>query len=204
VGGNKVMARLKQLYELTKIRPEEEDDKGRLEEARTASYVLLKYARENGVKVKFEVPKAEASPPKVAVDHGTYAGAWNPYQARVEVPITGDFDDLFKYVRDAQSQAHARNRADAQARAQHVASAKRRAEEAKRAQSSEERFEQDGRGKVEMDEPVLLTAKFSNPCRHCGKKYEAGAHVWWRRGIGCVHQGCDKSVLGGKGGAPAA
>jgi hypothetical protein len=45
--------KLKGLYARAILRPEEENDTGRLNEARNAAFLLLKIARENGVQLKF-------------------------------------------------------------------------------------------------------------------------------------------------------
>ena len=45
--------KLKGLYARAILRPEEESDTGRMNEARNAAFLLLKIARENGVQLKF-------------------------------------------------------------------------------------------------------------------------------------------------------
>ena len=47
--------KLRGLYQRAILRPHEEGDEARLNEARAAAFLLLKIARENGVQVKFVV-----------------------------------------------------------------------------------------------------------------------------------------------------
>lgn len=51
--------KLKALYARAILRPEEAGDEARLNEARTAAFLLLKIARESGVQLRF-VPATEA------------------------------------------------------------------------------------------------------------------------------------------------
>lgn len=55
------------------------------------------------------------------------------------------------------------------------------------------------RGKVEMDTPMIRTASFAGICRKCKLPYAVRDRIWWRRGIGSVHEHCDPSILGGVG-----
>jgi hypothetical protein len=55
-------SKLKKLYGLAIIRPSEEKDEARQNEARNAAYLLLKLARDNNVQIKFVI--AAASPPQ--------------------------------------------------------------------------------------------------------------------------------------------
>lgn len=64
-----ITQRLKALYALAILRPEEENNEGRKNEARNSAFLLLKIARENGVQLQFKVkvdgpsPIASGGPP---------------------------------------------------------------------------------------------------------------------------------------------
>lgn len=60
---DKLMGRLKALYQLAILRPGEEGNEARMNEARTAAFTLLNLARKNGVLIKFQAPKQEAPAP---------------------------------------------------------------------------------------------------------------------------------------------
>jgi hypothetical protein len=73
VSENKILERLKRLYQLAILRPEEEENEARQNEARTSAFLLIKIARENGVRLKFEVPgqtPQTSSAPRSSVPRG--------------------------------------------------------------------------------------------------------------------------------------
>lgn len=55
--------KLRALYQRAILRPHEEGDEARLNEARAAAFLLLKIARDNGVQVKFVTPVSDAPAP---------------------------------------------------------------------------------------------------------------------------------------------
>ena len=54
-----VGAKLRKLYALSTLTPEQEKDEARMNEARNAAYLFLKTARQNGVRVQIVRPAAE-------------------------------------------------------------------------------------------------------------------------------------------------
>jgi hypothetical protein len=62
VSDNKLLEKLQKLYRLALLNENEAEDPTRQNEARTAAFLLLKTARENGVKIKFEVPRQANAP----------------------------------------------------------------------------------------------------------------------------------------------
>ena len=62
-----VGAKLRKLYALSTLTPEQEKDEARMNEARTAAYLFLKTARQNGVRIQIvrsvEGQEQEATPP---------------------------------------------------------------------------------------------------------------------------------------------
>ena len=61
--------KLRALYQRAILRPHEEGDEARLNEARAAAFLLLKIARENGVQVKFVVG---SEPPSAGGPYARY------------------------------------------------------------------------------------------------------------------------------------
>lgn len=72
-----VAAKLRKLYALAVLRPEEEKDEARMNEARNAAYLMLKTAKQAGVGIQFvrrtmvEVPVAAAPQEAASTDDGS-------------------------------------------------------------------------------------------------------------------------------------
>ena len=60
---DKVIQRLQQLHRLATLRPGEEKDKGRANEARNAAFLLLKTASDNGFEIQFVPTRANGAWP---------------------------------------------------------------------------------------------------------------------------------------------
>lgn len=58
-----LLKKLERLYKVAIIRPEEESQEARMNEARTAAFLLLKLAREGGVKIVFRLETNGSSAP---------------------------------------------------------------------------------------------------------------------------------------------
>ncbi len=43
--------------------------------------------------------------------------------------------------------------------------------------------------------PTQIKAKFGGRCEDCHAPYAQGDMVWYRRGVGCVHAGCQPEAL---------
>jgi hypothetical protein len=42
---------------------------------------------------------------------------------------------------------------------------------------------------------VKITSKFAGNCEDCRRPFGQGSGVWYRRGVGCVHEACDPGAL---------
>lgn len=60
---NAKLAVLDRLLKLAELKPEEERDEARVNEARTAALMFLKLARENGLTIRLEGPSENLQPP---------------------------------------------------------------------------------------------------------------------------------------------
>jgi hypothetical protein len=204
----KLIDRLKQLYQLATLRPEEENDEGRKNEARNAAFLLLKTARENGVKIKFEVKREDEPPAPPA------RGFYNPPQTAQTV---ADFEDILAdifrgvgsvpppTVRARQREEDFLDRMQRAAREQRERQAQEQA--ARDAQRKERQATQSGfvwpetrpkpahkKVKSASGQPPIIVAKFGGQCYACGDPYFPGDEVWWIRSSGCAHKACDPSL----------
>lgn len=193
---SKLRAKLESLYGLAKLSPDElkayEEgtlDSGRLNEARTASFLLLHTARTKGVRLKFilnsdgaaefesppapppEPPKPPPRPepqrpePPPRRPDPTGGGFWGNWQGDM-------FDEMF---REASRQRTAK------------------AEEERRAQ---ERAARGPHRKHEGGEPPpRVAAAIPGVCVACGNLYGAGERVWWVRSVGATHEACGYEPL---------
>jgi hypothetical protein len=99
----KLLDRLRQLYQVAILRPEEEGDDARANEARNAAFLLLKLAREGGVKVRFEQVREERPPPKPAP---------SPSRPYTGVDFGVDFTTTFDAFNRVEEEMRRRERAE--------------------------------------------------------------------------------------------
>jgi hypothetical protein len=95
---NKLRLKLERLYKLAILREEEEKDESRHNEARTSAFLLIKIARENGVKIIFKVPPQKEAPPPPPTTSRYEGVRWaNPSTAprRPTGPVRNPFNDFF-------------------------------------------------------------------------------------------------------------
>jgi hypothetical protein len=175
---NPVLRKLQRLYQLAILREDEEGNEGRQNEARTAAFLLLKTARENGVKVRFEVPKKDAPPPRYTVADPPPGPGWEPFQ--VKVPVGGyygnpDVSGLEDFLRDA-----LRKNGNGAARVEVDGAFTRNTTAAKR------------RAPSSSGKPPLIRSKFAAVCQVCKEEplIEVGERVWWVPGAGVAHEAC--------------
>jgi len=43
--------------------------------------------------------------------------------------------------------------------------------------------------------PIQIKAKWAGKCEDCHRPYAQGDRLWFRRGVGCVHETCDPAAL---------
>lgn len=184
---NRLLKKLEALYKLAILRPEEEGNEGRVNEARTSAFLLIKMARENGVKVSFRVPKPEPGVhrdtvssyprrPRGVGDPGVTTGG--PYHG---------FDDFFRRAGFAGASASIFEDLFREAAADYGGvdpgkpdSEFRRSQRPTSAPSSRHR----------TVAPPLITSRYEGTCRTCRKKYGQGVRVYWIEGFGCSHEAC--------------
>ncbi len=175
--------KLKRLLALATLRPGEEDDESRVNEARTASFLLIKTVQENGVRMKFILPSASAkttvkSPPE-SQERGMaaiYADTDSP--DIYDIFVSSGLRDIFERL---QREAERQKRAEAQARANR---------EAAREEASPFRAPRGPYNTYAAEGSVLLSSKFAGRCRKCEGHYNLGERVWWMKGEGCRHERC--------------
>lgn len=177
---NKILTRLKQLYALAVLRDGEEADEGRQNEARNAAFLLLKTARENGVQVKFIVPKAEPKPVPGPDSFSSFFWKQGPRQDPF-ASYAGGFDpDFKKYVDDM-------------LRGQGVKFPNARSDPFKppeRSTKSKPKSKSASSGA-----PPLIYAKHPGRCVKCGSAFDVGHTVYWVRSVGCSHEACGYEEL---------
>jgi hypothetical protein len=88
MGNDALAQKLKKLFALATLRASEEGDAGRANEARNAAFLLLKTARENGVKVLFDFGGVGAGMP----DEGTFSTAPSGPK-RYKAPVVVNYTD---------------------------------------------------------------------------------------------------------------
>ena len=205
---SKLKERLESLYRLAKLSDEETKlleanklDDARLNEVRTASFLLLHTARIKGVQVKFVFSGEE----KVR-DKGS--SGTRPFQT----PVPGDLDDFFgDFVRSVQEATNARQAQEKKRIRQEARESEERRARAKYG-SVDDVF---GRpwpvdpgpvsvdpGPFERPPPVKkqrsnsdtevprIKSKYEGRCSVCMKMYKINDEVWWIRGVGCSHVAC--------------
>lgn len=143
-----------------------------IEEARTSALLLLKLAKENGVKIRFE----EESGPHHSVTADIFANAVaraeEMRQQRIWVGVT--------------SKGNVRIRTETAETPLGKAWAERMQREL------DERMKRAATQDPEPERsPVLLHTKFRGVCGDCCTPYGPGDRVWWKRGYTRVHEGCD-------------
>ena len=94
---SKLADKLANLLRLATLKPGEEGNEARVNEARTASFLLVKTCQDNGVTLSFKLPRQEqaAAPPRRP--EGVYSGGMKNGQ-------NIDFGDFFSWVREAHGQ----------------------------------------------------------------------------------------------------
>lgn len=167
-----VLKKLERLYKLAVIRPEEEKDEGRNNEARNAAFLLIKTARENGVKLKFEM--VTAAPPMRDFGGTPQRRTRPPFDVNIETGGT-PFDVLNDLFQELSRERHQRG--------QRV--------------PDESFFDDDGplNQPAQVIAPKIIVSKFGGTCKACMRSYAQGARVWWRKGSkGCTHEACGPRV----------
>jgi hypothetical protein len=167
--------KLERLYRLAILKPEEEEDESRRNEARTSAFLLLKIARENGVKVKFEIPRSEEkkpSPPSNAPHRPSQA----PWAS--ENPFDDFMGDFFNRVQRAAKAV--------QDPVNYPSGDAHRSDWPPNAT-----YRNDG----PMKQAKLIPSKFFGRCKACGKSFDPGDMVWWRKDKGATHEACGSEAL---------
>jgi hypothetical protein len=215
---SRVMDRVKALFALAKIRPGEETNEARLNEARTSAFLLLKYCGENGVKIRFT--ETAATPKPVEQPQPRYATS-----ASADVPFPGsgfygfeDFikrggvQDMFEKFRREQERLDRQQAEEMRERSRKEAS--RRSYPDPWNGEFKVDFSYPGSDDDQVDASAfhypqqpsstrerrmmcpsgeiakLIQAKFKARCQECGKMYPPGTRVWWVKDRGCTHEEC--------------
>jgi hypothetical protein len=192
VSENKLKEKLERLYRLAILRPEEENDEGRKNEARTSAFLLIKLAREKGVKIKFQVPPPEpvkqAPPARQPVS--------NPFRTPGASPSYTGFDDFFRR-HAAPGRPSTADFFEALFRTVSADAAKGASvpddwdERAER-----EHFKRPTRGgnkpsgRRDRKTPPLIVAAYASVCRVCKRQISPGNKIWWVQGWGSSHEEC--------------
>lgn len=198
---NKLLKKLEAFYKLAIIQPHEEGDDARLNEARTSAYLLIKTARENGVRIKFLVPPPERKksdpPPRRPPDPGSAPHVYWGVDPMRGNWSTGDdpFGDLFTEVLRQEAQ----RRAQEQAARDRERAARESADFRRRNAPKDPPFtrpQSQGSGRYDKrpagggDRPPIITAAFGGICHTCNRRIGAGERVYWVRAVGISHEAC--------------
>jgi hypothetical protein len=195
---SKLRDRLMHLLGLARIRPEEEGDDTRLNEARNASFLLLRTCAEHKVRIKFILPgdKTEAPSDKGASmppNWGTKA-APGPWGDPSEPPI--DFDSFLSEMFRKATQDRIREEAAKRSKARAAEEERERAKAQRpetvtdppftRPQSRGSRRPYGARG----SQPPLIVSSYEAFCFKCQQRIPIGSKVWWVRSVGTAHEAC--------------
>lgn len=162
---NKLLEELKRLYALAVLRPEEENDEGRKNEARNAAFLLFNKARKGGVKIKFEVPGAEPNRASTA----PHAAAPPPVH-----------DDLFAQVLDdLMNGTYARPPGVPQSRID---------------ANSPFRAPRRGRT-IEVQSAVYMKMRFGAVCISCRDYVSQGEYAYWMQRVGVACKQCGEAGI---------
>ena len=226
---SKLKERLESLYRLAKLTDDEiklldanKLDDGRLNEVRTASFLLLHTARTKGVRIKFIFDDVKASPTS-----SPSIGSARPYP---DSEFFRDIEEVF-HATELRKKAHDEHIRRAEQRAREVKENRERAERetaARRASSSgppiprqkidinakvRERVAREAEDALFGDDfqrpqsqpskkgwardsaTPLIQSQYDGVCLACGKAYKSREQVWWVRNVGCSHFACGSDVL---------
>lgn len=226
---SKLKERLESLYRLAKLTDDEiklldanKLDDGRLNEVRTASFLLLHTARTKGVRIKFIFDDVKASPTS------SPSMSSRPYP---DSEFFRDIEEVF-HATELRKKAHDEHIRRAEQRAREVKENRERAERetaARRASSSgppiprqkidinaakvRERVAREAEDALFGDDfqrpqsqpskkgwardsaTPLIQSQYDGVCLACGKAYKSREQVWWVRNVGCSHFACGSDVL---------
>jgi len=207
---SKLKEKLESLYRLAKLTDDEiklldanKLDDGRLNEVRTASFLLLHTARTKGVRIKFIFDDVKSAPSRPD-DVDFYAGF--------------DFflDEIQRKAREAAAKdAKRREELERQQREAREKSERDRQRErgpfprertdSIGAPSSPSYFKVDDYFQRPQSQPSeksrvnaatpLIQSQYVGVCLTCGKGYKKGEQVWWIRSVGCSHFECGADDL---------
>jgi hypothetical protein len=185
---SKLRAKLERLYQLAILRAEEEDDEARQNEARTSAFLLIKIARENGVKIVFKVPTEKV--PEQPTDRVVYKGektTYGPGSNTYSYDASGWFNHFEDFLRrnavgdvlqDMFRDMHEQSKAQAK---------------------SAPGFKYPNKWSKSKSSPVgappSIVAGYSGSCRVCHRQYGVGDRVWWVQSWGCAHDACGYEQL---------
>jgi hypothetical protein len=178
---NKILEKLKRLYALAVLREEELGNEARENEARTAAFLLLKLSRENGVKIRFEVPKANPTTATVPSRRSVQTDFVSRprYGVHNAEAFSSFMDDLLRQSGVRRREAGRNVVYEVVKEVMETPSPfippNRRTK--KRKASVSEKYS-----------PII--AKWQGICRVCGNPYMKGTDVYWVRGVGCAHEAC--------------
>jgi len=217
VSDNKLLKQLEALYKLSILRPEEENDPGRQNEARTSAFLLLKKARENGVVVKFIVPTQAKNPydvPDLTRSEEAARRYWraDPFGVSPEYTTADPFGGVADFFTDFLKQQTARMNDEVRRQAAETAQARERVQAREREYAKRTRADHPpsspftrpqspgykaprGRNRTTRDTPPLIRNSYETVCRVCNQKIPLGQDVWWIRAVGVAHKECGYTGL---------
>ena len=180
---NKLLEKLQRLYKLAILNENEENDESRQNEARTAAFLLIKTARENGVRIRFEVPQQKQSAPP--------QGFYDQVRAAQAAKQAGfDITDLFSEMMK-QAAEDARKRTAQQAKAAGVYYDT----DTPFVRPERKPPKQRSRAPSKSGKPPLIEAVHAGRCKVCNTNVYPGLKVWWVRNVGVAHEECGYEEL---------
>lgn len=209
---SKLGDKLKRLLQLATIREGEEENEGRMNEARTAAFLLLRECQKSGVKISFQIPREAApapppppppvyQPPRPSSQRPqTSSHAANPFGGSAFGGFYGNggadiFEEILRNMNDHVRRREAASPPPPQPKIN-----------VDIPQWPEGTFTRPTRAKprpvrgewganANPDAPPIIRAKYGKRCRECGEPYAVGESVYWVRGGGCSHIACGYEKL---------
>jgi hypothetical protein len=183
----KLREKLERLYRLAILREEEENDEGRQNEARTSAFLLIKIARENGVKIVFKVPQEKSVTTNDASSRYPHASrpSASPFKGFDDFIRRGGSADAFEELfRDMQRKVNEEK--------ERVARADRQRKESPFKPPQRQKAT---RSRSKSTRVPLTKANYAGICRVCKQSYDVGSSVWWVQSWGCSHEACGYEEL---------
>ncbi len=198
---SKLMDKVKRLYALANLRPEEEADAARVNEARNAAMMLLKTCRDGGVRIKFTISGEAEERPERPQDHVPSTDPFKDFMEMFRNQARGTYsaaqpgrsadpfvDEMMRAIREkaAREQKAARDVNEAYQRAS------RDVHGAKQPPPGFDSSDDDAQVDfgAAYGEPPLIRSRFGGRCIKCGQVYSSGDAVYWSPGAGTAHERC--------------